>query len=196
MQTKPKSNSAITTAIDVDGKLVFNVIGAGVVKFDPAKAAPVLKAKAERHGWFQRISDSAAMPRTDDKGKLIPPAERAKAQLDAMTRLIEHYESGTAEWSRVSASTGPKGGLLFKALCRMFPTKTPDEVRAWLDAKSKVEQAALRMSPKVRQIFDEMALEAGDAGKIDADMLLAEFQTSEDEEEESEGDVETEGESE
>lgn len=189
MQSKPKANSTIVTALDVDGNLVFNVLGAGVVKFHPEKANPVCRAKAERHGWFQRIADAAAMSRTDEDGKIIPPAELAKAKFDAISRLITHYETGTAEWSRVAAATGPKGGLLFKALCRMFQAKTADEVRAWMKAKTRDELAALRVEPKVKAIIDAIEAESVNVEGIDTEAMLGELEGEELEEEELEEEV-------
>jgi hypothetical protein len=176
MQTKPKSNSAIVTTVDAEGRLVFEVIGAGVLKFDPKKAAGECRAKAERHGWFQRISDAAAMSRTDDEGNIIPRSDIAKAKLAAMTKVAAHYETGTTEWSRV-AEGGPRGGILFRALSRMYADKTADQVHAFIAGLSKKQQAALRASPKVAAVIRDMESETVKDSTIDADALLAQIES-------------------
>lgn len=174
MQTKAKANSVITHLPIMDnGELVgviFRVKGAGDLTFNFRKVHTDLRLTAEGHGWIQRISDAAAISRDAETGTAATPAEK----LAAMERLVEHYESGTAEWSRV-AEAGPRGGILFKALCRMFAgQKSAEEVRTWLDARTKVEQAALRASEKVRKIIAEIEAEAVTAApKVDTEALLA-----------------------
>lgn len=186
MQTKPKSNSAIVSRVDQEtGELVFEVIGAGTARFNVGKASVQCRSYAEQHGWIQRISDSAAMSRTDDEGNIIPKADIAKAKLSAMTRLIQHYESGTSDWSRV-AEGGPRGGVLFRALCRMYPEKSAEQVATWLAARSKKEQAALRLSPAVAKIIREMEAETVKDSSVDAEALLAQLTPEGEEEEQDE----------
>jgi hypothetical protein len=140
-----KSNSVITHEI-VDNELVFTVVGAGKLTFQPQAVSETNRHRAELHGWIQRISDAAAISRDPETGKPATALEK----YEAMKALVDHYETGTSEWSRVRVGGGEVKGQLFKALCVIYPAKTPDDIRAWLDGKSKDEKKALRQSKKVR----------------------------------------------
>lgn len=174
MQTKPKANSIITHAI-ADQTIMFNVKGLGTIALDMTRLHPAIMQKAAIHGLIQRISDAAAMSRTDDEGRIIPEATLNEAKFEAMSALVNHYATGTSEWSRVSEA-GPRGGILFKALCRMYPERKPDEIREWLDGQSKANQAALRASEKVRAAITAIEAEMVTASpKVDTDALLADL---------------------
>lgn len=146
MQSKPKSNSVLTHEL-VGGKLVFNVLGAGSVIFDPMICIPEVQDQFLYHGAIQRISDRAAIGRDPETGHSATPAEK----LEAICELINHYHAGGA-WSMVQ-SAGPKGGVLFRALCVMYPQRDAHELSEWLKGKSKKEQAALRASDAVRAVI-------------------------------------------
>lgn len=153
MQTKPKSNSIIThTAAVTDqgyNEITFTVRGAGQVTVDFEMLHPTIVARAAVHGMIQRISDAAAISRNTENGLAATPADK----LLAMEKLVAHYHSGTDQWSRVQ-SGGPKGGLLFKALCEMYgDDKTPEEIREFLDSLSDKEQAGLRLDSEVAPII-------------------------------------------
>lgn len=175
MNTKAKSNSVIThnLGIDTDTKqefIAFDVLGAGQVRLyldlihsDNLKHAAI-------HGMIQRISDAAAISRDPATG--LPAT--AQEKFEAMTRLAEHYNSGNSEWSRRPvAGEGKSGGLLFKALCIMSAeTKTADEIREWMSAKTKAQLTALRNSPKVAAIIAELRPVSIE---VDADALMDEL---------------------
>lgn len=165
-----KANSVIGVEVMPDGILRFVVKGAGDLYYDKSKAHPDNRAHAEDHGWIQRISDSAALSRNPENGQAATPAEK----LEAMKRLVAHYESGTPEWSRVREA-GPKGGFLFEALCRMYAvSKTPEQIRAYLDGLSDKEQAALREDDAVAPVIAEIKREkAKDQPKLDTKAILA-----------------------
>lgn len=159
MEVAISGTSLQITVRDVPGTLVF----------DTTLASPECAAIAVMHGWKQRIADAAAIARDTKTGASATPEEKH----EAMRALIEHYESGTTEWSRV-ASAGPKGGILFKALCRMYADQTPKQVREFLDGISKREQAALRAVPNVKAVIEAIEAEDVEAGpKVDTAALLA-----------------------
>jgi hypothetical protein len=54
----------------------------------------------------------------------------------------------------------------------MYPGKTPEALRAFLDGKTKSECAALRATPKIAAIIDTLRAPSGD---IDTDDLLSEL---------------------
>lgn len=170
MQSKPKSNSVITHTPGPDS-ITFNVVGAGSVKLDMSKLHEDILMRASYHGMIQRISDAAAIGRDPETGKSASPADK----LAAMTALVEHYHTGTSEWSRVGTGGGPKGGFLFEALVRMYPAKSADDIRTWLDGQSKSAQAALRNAPKVAAIINDIRAERMIGTDIDADALLSEL---------------------
>lgn len=106
MQAKPKSNSVITTKPLPDGRIEFTILRAGpadehglptnrVLVLDPDRCSPDNRARAMLHGFVQRIVDKAALPRDP---KTFKPAS-ASDKADAMAELIEHYHTGSAEWS-------------------------------------------------------------------------------------------------
>jgi hypothetical protein len=67
---------------------------------------------------------------------------------------------------------------LFRALCILYTTKTPEAIREFLSKKSKVEQAALRATPKIKAIIDDLKLadaENGDDDGLDTDAMLDEL---------------------
>lgn len=149
MNTKAKANSVITHQVG-DNTIMFNVLGVGEMILDMNAVHKDIVVRAAIHGMIQRISDAAAISRDPETGK---PAS-AQDKFDAMSRLVAHYESGTSEWSRKPvAGEREKGGLLFKALCQMSPSKSPTEIRAWMDGKTKAELATIRASKRVASVI-------------------------------------------
>jgi hypothetical protein len=150
MNTKAKSNSVITHEI-TEGHIRFNVLGVGELRLDMEKLDAAIIHRAAIHGMIQRISDAAAISRNPETGA---PAT-AEKKFAAMQRLVNHYESGTSEWScRPQAGEGQSGGLLFRALCQMSEgTRTPEEIREWMKGKTKAQLAALRASERVAAII-------------------------------------------
>lgn len=156
--------------------LVFTVSGFGTLALPMSALSTAVATKAMLHGLEQRIRDAGAVPRADKDGNIIPAEEHARMKWERMSRLVEHYLTGTADWSIAPAGdTGPKGGILFKALCRMDTGKTPEQLREWLSARSKKEQAALRNDPKVRAIIAEIEAETVADSAVDTGSLLAQI---------------------
>lgn len=164
-----KANSIIGTEVLPGGFIRFVVKGAGDRTLDLNRVHEANKEHAAIHGFIQRISDAAAIGRNPDNGQAASPADK----LEAMSRLIEHYESGTPDWSRVREA-GPKGGYLFEALCRLYAiSKTPEQIRAYLDGLTDKQQAALREDDTVAPVIAEIKKEkAKDAPKMDTKALL------------------------
>lgn len=156
MVTKPKSNSVITHGIEGD-VITFTVAGQ-TLAFDMAKVDESIRQRAMVHGLIQRISDAAAMSRDPATGQPATP----EAKFAAMRVLVDHYESGTSEWRVAKGESGPRSGNLLAALMKAYPAKSMVELAEWLNGKSKVEKAQLRVSPKIVAILAEMGPKGGD----------------------------------
>ncbi len=166
MQVKPKSNSVITHEV-AEHVITFHVKQAGSIVFDMTKVHPDNVAHAAIHGFIQRISDGAAMSRDPETGQPATPADKHAR----MQSIAEHYMSGVAEWSMRREGAGVEGGLLFRALSKLYPKKTPEEVKAFIEGVSTKERVALMVSPKVKPIVDELRSAA--VGNIDVEDILA-----------------------
>lgn len=172
MQTKPKSNSVITTSLAADnGSVTFKVAEAGEITLDLSKISDANRARAMLHGFVQRISDAAAIPFNKELNRYATPVEK----FAAMSALVEHYHSGTAEWSRARAQSGPRytNGLLGECLKRLYPEKTPERIAEYLNGLKPSQRAQLLASDKVRPIAEQIRNEAAQEMKVDADALLA-----------------------
>lgn len=171
MNTKAKSNSVITHAVTTDwDNITFSVKNAGEIVLDLEKVNPKLHKMAVVHGFIQRISDAAAIPRDTVTGKSATPQEK----FDAMAKLVAHYESGTPEWSRVRESgEGNSGGLLLAALTQLSPTKSKDEIRSWMKSQTRAQLDALRDTDRVKKVID--SLRPTPSISVDTDAMLAEI---------------------
>jgi hypothetical protein len=170
MQTKPKSNSVITHK--VEGEVItFAVKDVGELMFDTTKVSEAVGNRAKIHGLIQRVSDAAAMSRAAADGELIPVAELNKRKFEAMRKLVEHYESGTEEWTLRSAGGGGTGeGILIQALALMYPEKTREALSAFVGKLKPVERTKLLNSDKVRPFAEQIRAEL--AKGIDAEEML------------------------
>lgn len=122
------------------------------------------------HGLKQKLIDAAAISRNPDTGKSATPDDKWAAVMVVYERLLR------GEWNAVRGEgTGAGNGLLFRALVRMYPAKTQEQLRAYLDGKTKAEQAALRANPKVAAVIEEIKAESAKAGNVDSDSLLDEL---------------------
>lgn len=178
MNAKRKSNSVVTVQQTEDGKLVFNVLGAGSLTFDPSKAGDKCNAHAALHGWKQRISDAAAISRNDETGRPASPAEK----FAAMQELIEYYHSGPEEWSRVGTGSGGSKSLTIEAICRVQGkdyAAVEAEVAAFAARKfegdTKKALAFLRQGSRVAEAMEAIRKERMPQPKVDADAALAEL---------------------
>ena len=122
------------------------------------------------HGLKQKIGDAAAISRNPETGRPVTTDEK----FDAMSEVLNRLMAGAWNKPRESGDAGA-GGLLFKALCRVKSDKTPAEVKAYLDGRSKEEQAALRKVPVIAAAIDAIRAESAKAAGIDGEALLADF---------------------
>ena len=120
------------------------------------------------HGLKQKLVDAAAISRNPDTGRSATIDDKYNAVREVYDRLL----AGSWNKGRGDGGSTGNGGLLFRALCQMYPNKTPEALRAFLDGKTKSECAALRATPKIAAIIDTLRAPSGD---VDTDGLLAEL---------------------
>lgn len=161
-----KSNQVVSFS-ESNGVLSFAVAGVdGAVRLCVDELPQEIIHQAVIHGLKQKISDRAAIARDPETGRSATPQEK----FDAMQETAKRLASG-GPWNAVGGEGGAtKRGVLFTALCELFPTRPPNELREWLARKSKSEQAKLRKSEKVAAKIAEIQARNGDAGAGD-DML-------------------------
>ena len=177
MVEKRKSNSVVTVARLDDGTLAFDVIGAGRVTFDPTKADAAMRARAELHGWEQRLRDAAAISRDDATGASASPADK----MAAIKALVDHYESGATEWSMRGAGGGGLS-LTVEAIAKVkgIEYDQAEAIVADFAAKkyagdTKKALAFLRQGERVAKAMEEIRAARMPAPKVDADKALEEL---------------------
>ena len=126
-------------------------------------------AMATLHGLKQKLVDAAAISRNPETGRSATVEDKYQAVMTVYERLM------AGDWNAPREGGGNAGGLLFKALCRIYTTKTPESLREWLAGKSDKEQAALRANPKVAAVIADIQAEAGKTSGIDSEELLDEL---------------------
>ena len=130
-----------------------------------------IRTQAMMHGLKQKIGDAAAISRNPDTGRSATTDDKFDAMAEVLNRLL----SGAWNKTREGGDGSGAGGLLFKALCKVKADKTPAEVHAYLEARTKEEQAALRKVPAIAAAIEDLrAARSKDAG-IDGEALLADF---------------------
>jgi hypothetical protein len=174
MQTKAKSNSIITHSVDDEGNITFHVKGAGDVTLKLARVGEANQVRAMRHGFIQRVADAAALSRNTANGQPATP----EAKLAAMTRLVEHYNSGSEAWApeREGGSGPGLDGLALAAVAEATGKSLADVVTlVTVSSKAKgvtprVYLATLTTAGKVAPILARMRAEGSG---VDADEELA-----------------------
>lgn len=134
MQSKPKTNSVITSRIPDGAEMIEAIVRFPArMVFETRNADGTLFAECELdltkihadnlgraivHGLNQRVPDAAAIGLTDKDGDIIPRGERTRIKSERMNDLCTFYESGTADWSRVGTGTGSSKSLTIEAIAR------------------------------------------------------------------------------
>lgn len=123
---------------------------------------------AMMHGLKQKLVDAAAISRNPETGRAATVEDKFQAVKAVYDRLLAGQWNATREG-------GGGGGLLFKALCRMYGNKSPEQIAAFLAGKTDAEKTALRKNPKIAAIIEAIRAETGKAANVDTDELLAEL---------------------
>lgn len=141
---------------------------------DATTLSPEVREYAMMHGLKQKLVDAAAMSRNPDTGRSATLDDKYRAVETVFNRII------TGAWNAVRGEGGTgSGGLLFRALCRAYPAKTPETIKEYLDGKDAKQQAALRATPKIAAIIEK--IKAEDAANTEpdtrADAMLDELES-------------------
>ena len=128
-----------------------------------------IRNAALMHGLKQKLVDAAAISRNPDTGRSATTEDKYNAVREVYDRLL----SGQWNKQREGGAGGASGGLLFRALSRLYVAKTPEQIRAFLEAKSDAEKATLRKLPAVAAIIEQLKAESAKTDGIDGAALLA-----------------------
>lgn len=170
-QAKERSRGVITRTQD-GNVIVFTVSDIGSLSLDLSKIAEANRLKAIAHGFGQRIQDAAAIGYNAQENRYATPQEK----FDAMKQLVEHYNSGAAEWSPVRGDSAPRSSFLLTALCELFADKTADELRERIAKLSPADRRKVENSDKVKPIIDRLRAATHDeAAEKKAEELLGEI---------------------
>lgn len=151
-------------------ELVFTGDNGRELRINAVELSPTICNTALMHGLKQKIGDAAAISRNPDTGRSATTDDKFDAMSEVLNRLLSGAWNKTRE-----GGDGGAGGLLFKALCKIKADKTPAEVRAYLEARTKEEQAALRKVPAIAAAIEEIRAAQAKDGGIDGEALLAGF---------------------
>lgn len=179
-----RKNALISVALN-DGALSFTVGDAGSFAIDTSTLANDIRNKALLHGLIQKVSDAAAMPKSEFKGK--SEADIASMKFAAMKAVADRLTGETPEWSKRSGDgSGQVAGIIYRAFeewvlatAKAKKVKTPptvEAIRAKYDAMDRAGQLALRNIPEVSAIMERLRSERGSkAEAVDTSALLDEL---------------------
>lgn len=108
------------------------------IVFDPARASDATRLHAQLHGWMARIGDAAALERSEAPGNKITEAMRR----EAVMRLVEHYHSGSTDWSPTGRAT--KAPAMNPAIAALAQARgmSYEQAQAWIANLATEEIAA------------------------------------------------------
>lgn len=170
MNTETKRTPAISAEI-VGSTLYLTFANGEGLTVDANNLNPEVRDYATMHGLKQKLVDAAAISRNPETGRAASIKDKYNAVKTVFDRLL------MGQWNAPREGGGGSGGLLFRALVRMYAgKKTEDAIREFLESKTDAEKTALRKNPKVAAIIEEIRAETGKAANIDTDELLGELE--------------------
>lgn len=162
-----KMDGELSVALPL-GRLMLDFANGQGLSVEINKLTPEMLFCAVMHGLKQKFVDAAAISRDPETGRPATIDTKFAAVEEVVNRVLG------GDWNKRREGGGSTGGLLYRALVRMYEGKrTPEELKSWLDKKDDKEKAALRKNAAVAKIIDELRAEAGDENA--ADDLLAEL---------------------
>lgn len=183
-QRNMKENQHVMPVIADDfSSVTFRVKGHSDIVLDMGKLHPDVVRRAAAVGFAQvRIVDAAAVGMTDDEGNILPEADRIAMKHANMLALVEHYQTGTAEWSRVGGGGGGGRSITIEAISRVKGISY-DDAKAMIarhadtmhKGDTKKALAHLRGAKAVSEAILAIRAERAPAAKVDADAALDEL---------------------
>lgn len=174
MNTPKKTQTAIAATIAIADDpslasvLTLNFANGQVIQLKSNELSPEMVRYAMMHGLKQKLVDAAAIARDPETGRSATISDKFAAVREVADRLL------AGQWNATREGNGT-GGLLYRALCRLYPAKTPEAIAEYLETKTEAEKTALRKNPKVAAIIEEIRVETGKAANIDTDAMLDEL---------------------
>jgi hypothetical protein len=175
-------NAKLISAALNGSVITFTVGDAGSFDFDMASVPGEIAARARLHGFVQKISDAAAMPKSELTGNA---KKDAATKLEAMKSVAERLVGPDANWSKRSGDgTGPVTGLIRRAFAEYArnmaaakkATITDEKIDEVYDAKSRSDQLALRTVPEIAAIIERLKSERGSKSEsVNTDELLSDL---------------------
>ena len=118
------------------------------------------------HGLKQKIVDAAAISRNSETGRSATVKDKFDAMQDVFLRITDPVEPS---WNKIERQegSGSGGGLLFRALARMYPQKTRGELETYLGTLDLAQQAKVRATTRVAAVIAEIKAEDARSKKVD-----------------------------
>lgn len=168
-----KQSTIETTVLRSDAGTAYGIKlsfdNGGVLQITRDQLVGALEAEALMHGLKQKLVDAAAISRNPDTGRSATTEDKYNAVREVYDRLL----SGQWNKQREGGTGGSSGGLLFRALTRLYSAKTPEQIREFLDGKTDAEKATLRKLPAIAAIIEQLKAESVKTNGIDGAALLA-----------------------
>lgn len=166
----PAIDATVTPAGDmVNGGLRLAFANGKLLTLQLSDLSPDIIEQATLHGLKQKLIDAAAISRNPDTGRSATVDDKYNAVHEVYERLL------AGQWNKVRGDGTGTGssGLLFRALCVAYPTKTPAQIRAYLATKNLSEQATMRKSDKLATIIEDLrAKDAANGEPVDEEALF------------------------
>ena len=162
----------IEAMVEENGMLVLTFRHGETLKLHPESLAPEIQRAALLHGLKQKLVDAAAISRDPTTGRAATIATKYEAVREVFDRITGEAPS----WNkpREGSGGGGAGGLLFRALCRMYAGRqTPEAVKGYLDGLTDKQKQALRVDSRVAKIIEEIRAESDRPTGVNTDALLA-----------------------
>lgn len=178
----PRKNSIIAVSVSDANVLTFAVADAGSFDVDVPALDEALRNRAMLHGIVQKVSDAAAIAKSELTGDAV---KDAATKLAAMSSVAERLVAG--DWSKRSGDgSGPVAGIIYRAfeewvgaMAAKAKKDVPDAtaIRAKYDTMDRAGQLALRNVPAIAKIIDRIKSErpAKEVANVDTSALLGEL---------------------
>ena len=170
-QTNTTTRIPAIDATIYGNSLTLTFSNGATIQLNVHDVSPEIREHAMLHGFKQKLVDAAAISRNPDTGRSATIDDKYTAVREVYDRLL----SGQWNKGRADGESSATGGLLFRALCIVYADKTPDAIREFLGKKTKEQQAALRVVPKIATIIDQLKVAKAKTTDVDTDALLDEL---------------------
>lgn len=164
----PSSNTpALSCTIDDDNRgITISCADGNGINLRLHEMRESLITQATLHGFKQKLMDAGAISRDPVTGRSATPTDKFLAIREVYDRLV------AGEWNKTREGGSPTGGLLLTALMTVYPTKTKDQLVAFLASKTAEEKTALRKVAKIAEAIEVIKAARVKTDGIDGDALL------------------------